>query len=320
VTQRLPPRSSADAYLGDKLGPGAAHGNFRDRLNRLEGDVPPSRARTDRVALSRLSFDRTDKASVPVGYFRCVEPPHSYVHETSSSVVHHENYLDRRNDQALCGAAFENPASLGPTSRPVAICPDCEAKLVEYHLKWWRETAEAVTAELEGLRVKYRELAEYVGDQRQVTGLQHPTQVSGDPSGENHESHREIDVEPQAGSTAEQGERTPTPLLDQARKELVELCRRFDETVPYWRVKHSMDAFNDKLKSDERVLLAQEIGADGSLIRWCTREIEGLGWRVSNNPVHGDADEMMDAWTHDLYQTPKKTKWRLGRSRSHDGS
>jgi len=81
-----------------------------------------------------------------------------------------------------------------------------------------------------------------------------------------------------------------------------------------------MDAFSDKLSSDERVLLAQEVGADGSFIRWCTTQIEGLGWRVTNSPVHGDADEMMDAWTQDLYQTPKKTKWRLGRSRSHDGS
>jgi hypothetical protein len=85
-------------------------------------------------------------------------------------------------------------------------------------------------------------------------------------------------------------------------------------------VKKSIDAFSDKLKPDERILVAHEIGADGSLIRWCTKEIESLGWQITNNPVHGDADEMMDAWTHDFYHTPKKTKWRLGRSRSHDGS
>jgi hypothetical protein len=250
-----------------------------------------------------------------------VEPPHNYVHETSSSVAHHEDYLNRRSDQALCGAAFEQPAQLGPTIRPVAVCADCEAKLAEYHLKWWRERAEAATAELDGLRAKYRELAEYVDNQRrQVAGLRHPAPVMGDPSGENPEIHREIDAEPQVGSTDNQSETTATPLLDQARKELLELCRPFDEAVPYWRVKNSMDAFSDKLKSDERVLLAQEIGADGSLIRWCTREIEGLGWQVKNNPVHGDADDMMDAWTEDLYQPPKKTKWRLGRSRSHDAS
>ena len=62
---------------------------------------------------------------------------------------------------------------------------------MEYHLRWWRERAEAATAELDGLRIKYRELAEYVDDQRrQVEGLQHPTHVRGDPSGENPESRR----------------------------------------------------------------------------------------------------------------------------------
>jgi hypothetical protein len=37
--------------------------------------------------------------------------------------------------------------------------------------------------------------------------------------------------------------------------------------APYWRLKNTMQAFSDKLSSDERVLLAQEIGAEGSLIR-----------------------------------------------------
>jgi hypothetical protein len=229
-----------------------------------------------------------------------VEPPHNYVHETSSSVVHHQNYLNHRSDQALCGLAFENPASLDPTFRPAAVCPDCEAKLVEYHLKWWRERAEAATAELDELRVRYRELARHDDDQ----------QVSADSSAESGET--------EVGSTADQG--APTPLLDQARKELVELCRRFDEGVPYFRLKNCMDAFSDKLTSDDRVLLAEEIGADGSLIRWCTKEIEARGWQVTNSPVHSDADTMMDAWTEDYYQTPKKTKRRFGRSRSHEAS
>jgi hypothetical protein len=224
------------------------------------------------------------------------------VHETSSSVVHHQNYLNQRNDQALCGLAFEKPAPLDPTFRPAAVCPDCEAKLVEYHLKWWRAKAEAATAELEELRVRYRELSENADDQVRLVA----------------ESRREI--EPEADSAAEQGETTPTPLLDRARKELLELCRRFDESVPYFRLKNCMDEFSDKLTSEERVLLAEEIGAKGSLIRWCTREIEGRGWQVTNSPVHSDADTMMDAWTEDYYQTPKKTKWRLGRSRSHEAS
>jgi hypothetical protein len=216
--------------------------------------------------------------------------------------VHHQNYLNHRNDQALCGLAFANPAPLDPTFRPAAVCPDCEAKLVEYHLTWWRERAEAATAELDELRVRYRELA---GD----AGSELP-QAAG--------SLREI--EPQAGPAAEQGETTPTPLLDLARKELVELCRRFDESVPYFRLKNCMDAFSDKLTPDDRVLLAEEIGAEGSLIRWCTKEIEARGWQVTNSPVHSDADTMMDAWTEDYYQTPKKTKRRFGRSRSHEAS
>lgn len=222
-----------------------------------------------------------------------MEPPHSYVHETSASVVHHQDYLNRRNDHALCGVALENPAPLDV--RPAAVCPDCEARLPEYHLIWWREKAEAATAELDELRVKYRKLAE----------LQRPAQVREVPG-----------PQPEAGPTAEEGEAS---LLGRARKELLELCRPFDEAVPFWRVKNSMDAFSDGLSSDERVLLAQEIGAGGSFIRWCTTEIEGLGWQVTNNPVSGDADDMMDAWTEDLYQTPKKTKWRLGRPRSQDG-
>ncbi|MGX9787495.1 hypothetical protein [Mycobacterium sp. MMS18-G62] len=183
---------------------------------------------------------------------------------------------------------------------------------MEYHLKWWREKAEAATAELDALRVKYSELAEHVDNQpRHVASLHHPAEVGGEPKGVDGG----IDGEQQADSTAEHDESGPTSLLDQARKELIELCRPFDEAIPYWRVKHSMDAFSDKLKSDERVLLAQEIGADGSFIRWCTREIEGLGLQVTNNPVHGDADAMMDAWIEDFHQPPKKTKRRLGRSR-----
>lgn len=232
-------------------------------------------------------------------YVRNVEPPHTYVHETSSSVVHHQNYLNHRNDQALCGLAFEHPAQLDATFRPAAVCPGCEAKLVEYHLKWWRERAEAATAELDELRAKYQQL---VGDTEDV-GAESKAAVAEQPPA----------VATPAGA--------PTPLLDRARKELVELCRRFNESVPYFRLKTCMDAFSDKLTSDERVLLAEEIGAEGSLIRWCTRELESRGWQVTNSPVHSDADTMMEAWTEDYYQTPpKKTKWRMGRSRSHEAS
>jgi hypothetical protein len=231
------------------------------------------------------------------------------------------DYLNRRDDHALCGVALKNPTTLGQTGPSDAVCTDCEAKLVEYHLTWWRKTARAATTELDELRVKYRELAEYADNQgRQLPALQPVAQVEEDMSAEPPESRWKIEVEPQGDSTAKQAGTTPTPFLDHARRELMELCRRCDDAVPYWRLKRTVEVFSEKLNPDERVLLAQEIGADGSLIRWCTKEIESLGWSVTNNPVHGEPDATWDAWAQDLYQTPKKTRCRLGRSRSHDGS
>ena len=113
--------------------------------------------------------------------FADVEPPHRYVRDASASVVHHADYLNRRDDHALCGAAFEDAATLTQTDRADAMCPDCEAQLVVYHLEWWREKAQAATAELEELRVKYRELQESADTQRRQPT---PTQVGKDPSGE----------------------------------------------------------------------------------------------------------------------------------------
>jgi hypothetical protein len=250
-----------------------------------------------------------------VNYFRGVEPPHGYIWETSASVVHHVDYLNRRDDHALCAVALKNPTTLGQTAPPDAVCTDCEAKLAEYHLTWWRNTARAATTELDELRVKYRELAEYADSQhRQLAAVQPLAHVEKTLSAEPPESRRELEVEPQHDSPAKQAGTTPTPFLDHARRELMELCRRCDEAVPYWRLNRTMQDFSEKLNSDERVLLAQEIGTDGSLIRWCTQEIENLGWRVTSNPVHGEPDAMWDAWAQELYQTPRKTRWRLGRS------
>ena len=81
------------------------------------------------------------------------------------------------------------------------------------------------------------------------------------------------------------------------------------------RLKNAMQEFSDKLDTDERVLLAQEIGGDGTLIRWSTTEVEALGWQVTNNPMQGESDATWDAWIQDSYQAPSKNKWRLGRSR-----
>jgi hypothetical protein len=213
-----------------------------------------------------------------------VEPPHSYIREPSASVAHHTDYLESREDRALCGAAIQNATPLSAIDIAGAICPDCEGKLVLYHLEWWRDKALAATAELEALRAKHPEPA------------QSPVQLEADDSTE----------EPGA---------EPTTLLDHARRELAALCREFDEAVPYFRLKNTMQAFSNRLESDERVLLAQEIGGDGTLIRWSTTEVEALGWHVSNSPVQGDTEATWDAWIQDSYEPTKKAKRRFGRAR-----
>ena len=194
-------------------------------------------------------------------------------------MAHHTDYLNCRDDQTLCGAPIENAASL---SEADAICPDCEQKVVLYHLEWWRERALAATAEVEALRIKYGE----------------PAQAEQNPD-----------------SIVEPAETEPTTLLDHARRELTNLCREFNDDVPYFRLKNTMQAFSDRLESDERVLLAQEIGGDGTLIRWSTIEVEALGWHVSNSPVQGDSEAMWDAWVQDPYPPARKAKRRFGRSR-----
>ena len=209
--------------------------------------------------------------------FAYVEPPHSYLRSTSASVVHHADYLERRESFALCGATLENVDTLDQPGSTETICPECEVKLVWYHLEWWREQALTATAELEALRAK------------------HP------------DTEVEVVVE-----TAAESE--PTTLLDHARRELVKLCREFDDAVPYFRLKNTMQAFSDRLESDERVALAQQIGGDGTLIRWSTIEVVALGRQVSNSPVQGDAEATWDAWVQDPYPPSKKPKRRFGRS------
>jgi hypothetical protein len=210
-----------------------------------------------------------------------VEPPHTYIRETSASVVHHADYLGRRENHALCGAIVESPTTLAD-SDDTTLCPDCDAKLIVYHLQWWREKAEAATAELETLRARYGE-------------LEAPAPPIPDPD--------HVDSE-------------PATFLDRARRELTELCRQCDGAVPYFRLKNAMQAFSDKLDTHERVLLAEEIGADGSLIRWSTTQIEILGWQVTNSPVHEEAEAMWETWHQDSYPVSKRVgKRRFGRSR-----
>ncbi len=213
-------------------------------------------------------------------------------------MVHHTDYLNARDDHALCGVALERPDALPQIDAADALCPDCEAQLVVYHLHWWRESAEAATAELEELRVKYRELQAQVGI---------PQPADSEPQVDEHRAVR----------FADHADAEPTTLLGRAQRELEELCRQFDGAVPYWRLKNTMQAFSDRLDTDQRVLLAEEIGSDGSLMRWATNKVKTLGWEVTNSPVRENNEMMWAEWLEESQQAPKKTKRRFGRSRSH---
>jgi len=88
------------------------------------------------------------------------EPPHVYIGDRSSPITHHRDYLADRGDAALCGHRYIDPVTHQGTTRPSAVCEACEARLPEYHLRWWRDQYHAANGELEQLRTEYRKLKE----------------------------------------------------------------------------------------------------------------------------------------------------------------
>jgi hypothetical protein len=199
-------------------------------------------------------------------------------------VAHHADYLKGRDDHTLCGVALSTPTALGPTDAAGAVCPDCEAQLVVYHLEWWREKALTATAELEELRAKHSEVPE-------------------------------PDATPELDDTRTEPVPTDATYLDRARREVVELCRQFEGAVPFFRLKNTMQDFSDRLDDPQRALLAQEVGADSSLLRWATTEVESLGLTVTNNRVQENSDMMWEEWLQESQQAAPKSKRRFGRSR-----
>ena len=93
------------------------------------------------------------------------------------------------------------------------------------------------------------------------------------------------------------------------------MATELDGAVPFFRLNKTMQDFSDRLNDDERVLLAQEIGSESSLIRWATTEVETLGLSVTNNRVQENSDMMWQEWLQESQQAPTKTKRRFGRSR-----
>ena len=204
-------------------------------------------------------------------------------------MVHHVDYLNARDDHTLCGVAIGAASASTHIDAADALCPDCEAQLVGYHLEWWRTKALAATAELEALRAKYPELLGHAEAPAVEVEPDHVVVVTTD-----------------AASDA---------FLDRARRELTDLCRQFEGAVPFYRLNNTMQDFSDKLDDAERLLLAQEVGADSSLIRWATTQVEILGFTVTNNRVQQNSDMMWQEWLEESQQAPPKTKRRFGRSR-----
>lgn len=209
-------------------------------------------------------------------------------------MVHHADYLNGVDDHALCGVSIQEPTALTQVDTADTVCPDCEAKLTVYHLEWWRSRAVAATEELELLRVRYRELEERAGI----------------PAPAAEPAHDDVAV----SAPANNADTEPTTFLDQARRELTELSAQFEEAIPFFRLKNTMQDFSDRLDDHERALLAQEIGPDSSLIRWATTEVETRGLSVMNNRVQKNEDMMWQDWLQESHPAPK-TKRRFGRSR-----
>lgn len=102
-----------------------------------------------------------------------MEPPYYYVRERSASAAHHWDYINGRNDQALCGHDYQDPITLGAVDRPKAVCRACQARIPHYEAIWWRKQAESSLAELTALRLRHAELELHSDNQRKALAAFH---------------------------------------------------------------------------------------------------------------------------------------------------
>lgn len=101
------------------------------------------------------------------------EPKYAYVYEPATDVVHHRDYLNGYPDQTLCGSQNVKVRLSPIVVVPHEVCPDCLAKLPEYHAKWWSDQFKSLSDELMRLRADYQRLQARSDDQRkQISRLQ----------------------------------------------------------------------------------------------------------------------------------------------------
>ena len=203
-------------------------------------------------------------------------------YEVVRLVAHHADYLERREDHALCGATLENADTLINQAVPTQFALTAKKNWFATISNGGASKALAATAELETLRAKYGEL-------------------DGTPL---------VQLE-EEGSTEEPAETEPTTLLDHAtrtRGPLSGIRRR----GPLCSPEEHEQAFSERLESHERLVLAQEIGGDGSLMRWSTTAVKALGLHVANNPVQEEPEAMWDALVEHLTRRRRSPNGDLG--------
>jgi hypothetical protein len=132
----------------------------KDILARLneQGEIVKSASSTLPAPVARRLRDsyRLRGVEKPVSLAAVEEPPHVYVRDRTSFAAHHRDYLNDRSDEALCGHKYVDPITVGETGRPSDVCPACDARVSEYHARWWRDQYRAANSELEALRVSAR--------------------------------------------------------------------------------------------------------------------------------------------------------------------
>jgi hypothetical protein len=142
----------------------------KDILARLnaQGEIVKSGSSTLSAPVARRvreSYRLRDEEK-PASLAAVQEPPHVYVRDRTSFAAHHRDYLNDRSDEALCGHKYVDPIAVGETGRPSDVCPACDARVSEYHARWWRDQYRAANSELEALRANYRKLKEHSDHQR----------------------------------------------------------------------------------------------------------------------------------------------------------
>jgi hypothetical protein len=107
------------------------------------------------------------------GVAAVAHPPYSYARAKNSSILHHCDYLNDHNGQALCGEDDVEPTPVGEVPQSEEVCQACRMRLPEYHATWWHDQFRAADSALAELRIKYSKLAERCRNQQeQLSRLQ----------------------------------------------------------------------------------------------------------------------------------------------------